>query len=690
MSSTDLRLDPVTFEVLRHKLDEIVAEAYHTIGRVSGSPVVYEGGDHQEAICSAAGDLVAFGSGALHWVRSISEGVRHVSTELAENPGFDDGDQFLVNDSYMASVHASDVQLLSPIFAEGRLIAWAGTSSHQQDTGGVNPGGHHVDAKDVYAEGFQTRGLKLVEKGVVRRDVEETFANMVRQPELGLLDLRAKMASNNVMRERLLALVDRYGADTVVALFEQLIEYSETRLRGRLAELADGSWTATSRIEGMVEPELSVQVTLTKRGEELSYDLTGTSPQSVAAENIAPPGAQACVISPLIVSLCHDLPWNEGLFRPLEFILPEGSLVNPVRPAPVSANIPSGACVLVPTASQTVTAELLLTSEEFSPEAAAGLGGSFNYPVFAGLDRAGASFATLALDGLAGGSGAMLDTDGDSSGHNAWGVKAMIPNVETTELIYPLLYLWRSETPDSSGAGRTRGGSGINAAFMAWKVPELVAVTVGVGVQSRAAPGLRGGYPGANAPIAVARAADPLAGAGHSGRLPESVAELGGSLERIAPKGMTELAASDVLVAYVASGGGGLGDPLEREPRLVVEDLARGIIGAAVAAEVYGVVLDPSGRVDDAATRREREEAKEARIKQGRLAAVPPGMGLPMCTECREGAGVLSFDAGIESGEAPALAPEDPLFALRHSCCESCGRLLDVRVVPRGSASVPV
>src|SRR4051794_4714458 len=150
--ATTQRLDPITFEVLRHKLDEITAEGYHTIGRVSGSPVVYESGDHQEAICTADGRLAAFGASVLHWVRSIGLGVKYVAETYAENPGFQDGDQFMVNDSYGASVHASDVQLLAPVFWEGRLIAWAGTASHQMDTGGVNPGGHHVDAKDVYAE----------------------------------------------------------------------------------------------------------------------------------------------------------------------------------------------------------------------------------------------------------------------------------------------------------------------------------------------------------------------------------------------------------------------------------------------------------------------------------------------------------------------------------------------------------
>jgi N-methylhydantoinase B len=681
MSTTDgskAQLDPITFEVLRHKLDEIVAEAYHTIGRVSGSPVVYEAGDHQEAICTANGDLAAFGAGVLHWVRSISEGVRHVNSQFAESPGFADGDQFLVNDSYIASVHASDVQLLAPIFYEGRLIAWAGSASHQQDTGGVTPGGHHVTAEDVFAEGFQTPGLKLVEGGVIRKDIEQTFANMIRQPELGLLDVRAKIASNNVMRERLLGLAARYGVDTILALFDQLIDHSESRLRSRLAGIADGHWTATNHIEAIAEPSLSVNLTLTKRGDTLTYDFTGSSPQSAGAENIGVPGAVSCAMSPVIIALCHDLPWNEGLFKPVDFVLPEGSIVNPVRPAPLSANIPSGACTLVTTSAQTAVAKMLRSTERFGEDAAAVTGGSFNFPVFAGLGRDGTPFATLVLDGLAGGGGALDGSDGDSSAHNAWSVKTMVANVETNELLYPLMYLWRREVTDSPGAGQFRGGAGLSLGIMPWKVPELVLITVGVGTQSRGGLGLAGGYPGAHAPVSVLRGTGVADGAFAAGTLPTTVAALGGELEAISPKGLTMLPAHDVLHMRVSSGGGGVGDPLKRDPAAVRTDVTEGVVSAEMAAAVYGVVLDANGGVDEGATTERRGAIRDGRLARARASALGATTG--RCSGCGETRALL-YDDPIATGEPAAFAPENRLFALRHACCSACGELLDVEMV---------
>jgi N-methylhydantoinase B len=653
-------LDPITFEVLRHKLDEIVAEAYHTIGRVSGSPVVYEAGDHQEAICTATGDLVAVGAGALHWIRSIAEGVKHVSTTFDENPGFEDGDQFIVNDPYIAAVHASDLQLLAPIFWRGRLIAWAGTASHQQDTGGVNPGGHHVSATDVFAEGFQTPGLKLVERGVIRADVEATFANLIRQPELGLLDVRAKIASNNVMRDRILGLVERYGVETVLALFDQVIDYSESRLRSRLSAIRDGEWTARSHIEAMAEPHLSAELKLSVRGDGLTFDFTGSSPQSAGAENISVPGVVSGAMCPVLVTLCHDLPWNEGLFRPVDFVLPEGSVVNPIRPAAVSSNVPSGGLTLVTACAQAAVAKLLRSTDEHRDEAAGSVGATFNFPVFAGADAAGQPFATLILDGLAGGAGALDGADGDHSGHTAWGTKTMVANVETTELLYPLLYLWRREVTDSAGPGRHRGGAGVSVGIMPWKVPALACITVGVGTESRGSLGVAGGYPGANAPVAVLRGGvDDGASA-----LPDAPEAAGGEREQISPKGMTMLSGQDILHMQVSSGGGGYGDPIERRPDAVRTDVQERIVSRELAAQVYGVVLTHEGLFDEAATQRRREEIRAQR----RRSADASG----------------SFVAPIGTGEPASVHPPDGLFALRHQIDPDDGTLLDVEMVLAG------
>jgi len=655
MSTTNggpAQLDAITFEVLRHKLDEIVAEAFHTIGRVSGSPVVYEAGDHQEALCTATGDLVAVGAGALHWIRSIAEGVKHVNATFASNPGFAEGDQFIVNDSYIAAVHASDLQLLAPIFWDGKLIAWAGSASHQQDTGGVTPGGHHVSAEDVFAEGFQTPGLKLVEGGVIRRDVEATLANMIRQPELGLLDIRAKIASNNVMRDRVHDLIRRYGIDVVLALFDQVIDYSESRFRARLREIDDGAWSASAHIEAIAEPTLSAELTVRKEGDTLTFDYTGTSPQSAGAENISRPGVVSGSMCPVLTALCHDLPWNEGLFRPVEFILPPGSVVNPVRPAPVSSNVPSGGLTLVTASAQTALAKMLLASPTFRGDAAGVVGATFNFPVFAGVGPDGAPFATLILDGLAGGGGAVETGDGDSSGHSAWGTKTMIANVETTELLYPLLYLWRREVIDSPGAGRFRGGAGVSVGIKPWGVPGLACITVGVGTESRGSLGLAGGYPGSHAPVAVLRGG------------------VGGAREQVPPKGMTMMGADDVLHMVVSSGGGGFGDPLEREPSAVVADIAEGIVSPEMAERVHGVVLTSDRELDAPATDERRSALRAERLAKGSAA----------------GEGELVFDEPIGTGEPNGLAPADPLFALRHRCDASTGELLGVEMILAGRA----
>jgi N-methylhydantoinase B len=674
-----LRLDPVTFEVMRHKLDEIVAEAYHTIGRVSGSPVVYEIGDHQEALCTAAGDVVAFGAGVLHWVRSLSAGVKHVLNEYAENPGFEEDDQFMLNDTYVAAVHANDVQLLAPIFWRGELIAWAGCASHHTDVGGVDPGSLCVSATEVFQESFSTPGIKLVERGRVRRDVEATFRSMIRDPDLGVLDLRAKIAANNVVKRRVVEMLDRYGRETVLALFSQLFEYSEQRLRRKLASIPDGTWTAENHIEGIKDPYLSVHVSVTKSGETLTMDFTGSSPQTAGSENIGFLGAMSSAMNPLLTMLCHDLPWNEGLFAPIDFVLPEGSIVNPRRPAAVSTNTPAGANILVMTAAHNALSKMLLTAEQFQDEACGNIGASFNNFVLAGPGRDGTYFATLILDGLAGGVGGSLMADGEDSAQNHWAVKTMISNVETIEMIYPLLYLWRREIRDSGGPGEHRGGLGLESALMPWGTDQIVQVNLGVGQEPRPCLGLAGGYPSIHAPVGLIRGSSVEALFG-GGRVPRTLEELGGQKEPGPPKGVSFLGPQDVLYAVVGSGGGGFGDPLRRDPAAVLADIREGSIAEQAAPDVYGVALTGDGdSVDGNATDELRNELRARRLASA-VARTSGAEGA--CRGCREELQrVGTFDLPITAMEPEGLAQPSDRFVLRHTCCLHCAELLDVAVV---------
>jgi N-methylhydantoinase B len=613
-TATDREIDPITFGVLRHKLDQIIAEAYYTIGRVSGSTVVYEAGDHQEAIVTPDGDLAAFGAGVLHWCKSIGAAVGHVAERFVDNPGYRDGDQFLFNDPYVACVHANDVQVLAPVFYRDELVAWAGSASHQNDVGGVDVGSICLNAENVYQEGFLTEGIKLVEGGVVRRDVEDLVRNMTRIPDLNVLDIRAKIASNNVIRERLLEMVGRYGLETVRALFRDLQRYSEDRVRARLRRIPNGRFTAVNYVEGIRQAWIKIQVTAIKSDDTLKLDFTGSSDQTGGSENISRVGAISSAMNPFISMICHDIPWNEGLFKPVEFVLPEASIVNPAKPAAVSASTPAGANIVVMTASQNALSKMLLASDELRHEACANIGAAFNMPILSGTNRDGSFFTQLILDVLAGGMGALPDRDGADSAQNHWCVKSMIANVETNELLYPFMFLWRREVPDSGGIGRFRGGLGVQDALIAWDTDELTNMNLGVGHEPRNCLGLAGGYPAAHVAAHVKRGVDVARTMFAHGSMPLTVDELDGQDEKIEAKSITQLAAADVLVADTSSGGGGYGDPLEREPRAVAADVQDRKVSIEMAGGAYGVVVDDAGQVDASATRTLRDRLRDERL----------------------------------------------------------------------------
>jgi N-methylhydantoinase B len=614
------RLDPITFEVLRHKLDEIISEAYYTMGRVSGSPVVYEAGDHQEAICTPSGDAAVFGAGVLHWVCSLGAGVRHITERYSENPGFEEDDQFILNDPYIAAVHGPDLQLLAPVIWEGELIAWAACASHQADIGGLNPGSLCVSATDVFQEGFLTPGLKLVERGVIRRDVEDTLRNLIRTPELGLLDVRAKIAANNVVKHRLGQLLERYGPEVVKTLFRQLLDYADQRVRARLRSIPDGKWTSENSVEGIREDYVRVQVTLTKAGDTLKFDFSGSSPQVESSLNIGPVGTRSSALNPFVAMLCHDLPWNEGLFRACEFELPERSVVNPQRPAALSTNVPAGANLLVLTTCHNSLSKMLLGADpELRQESCGNCGGGHNTFVLAGARSDGEFFAALILDGNGGGGGGFPDRDGPDTASNHWAVKAVITNVESVELLYPFLYLWRQEVVDSGGPGKFRGGLGLMEAVIPWDIPQMTSITLGAGYNVRSSLGYSGGYPAPHSPAGVVRGADVTGRHFAVGKVPRSLADLGGEDERVVPKSLTTVMATDVLYGYVGSGGGGFGDPLERDPAHVLVDVEIGSVTSDAARGVYGVIIAGTPRsVDGEGTENTRAGMRRQRLERMR------------------------------------------------------------------------
>src|SRR4051812_49244673 len=271
-------VDPVTFEIIRHKLVQVTDETIIALENVSGSPITNEGHDMMASLYLPDGGLMVGGVGFLHHLTSAAQAVKHIIANFGDDPGIDEDDVYFFNDSYTAALHPPDVYMISPIHFEGELTGFVANFVHVTDIGAVDPGGFSPNATDNFQEGFQTKGLKIVERGRLRKDVVETFLNMVRDPGMTQLDLKSQLAANHVAKTRMQRIYADYGVGTVRAVSDSLIEQSERLVRERLGELPDGEWHVREYID-LPDATCRVELKVTKERDTLTYDFTGTSPE---------------------------------------------------------------------------------------------------------------------------------------------------------------------------------------------------------------------------------------------------------------------------------------------------------------------------------------------------------------------------------------------------------------------------
>ena len=730
------RLDPLMFSILSHRLEEVIVAMYHAMVRTSGNSVVYEAGDHQEAVLDANGDTVNVGGGICEWNLSLEEAGKYLVNNFEDNPGIFDGDHFMMNHSYICCTHAGDLNMCAPVFWEGKRIAWVVASGHVIDLGGPSPLSLNPHARDVFAEGLMFTGLKFVERGVMRRDVEATISGMVRQPGHTILDLKSKVAANNVGRERLLDMVREYGIETILTLFEQMKEYSEMRVREKLAAIPDGKWTEVHYCDSSVEPDeppMRVQLTLTKQGSNLHWDFEGSSKQSKQSQNCALVGAKANALSAYLYLLSWDIPWSSGLWRPLTWNFPEGTCVNATYPQAVSINEPPGAGYLTLITASNCIAKMIRSADHTKDDVIAISGGSCTTPHYSGLAKDGKFFATIVMDGLACGTGATPEMDGMNSAGGGWSPRAQICNVETNEFTAPMLYLWRKETIDSGGPGKFRGGTGpMSAAIMRWDSDFSGLMNYGMGAEARMGGGLSGGYPPACTPMSIVANSNVLELL-KNGQIPTTYDDIKGDAPRYLRVGEETgpFGKSDVYFWHTG-GGGGYGDPLDRDPALLVKDVTDGFVSVQAARDWYGVVIDPDSlEVDKARTEELRKQAIQDRLKSGQkisaenaakfskpvaadkngnkptrvlesLEAIPSKGGALVwsCTRCATTLGpasedyrqfVLRRELPISTGQPIYLSPtKRDQFRIREYFCPCCGTLLEVNSVAKGEENVSV
>lgn len=597
----ELSVSAVTFEVIRNRLVAIAEEMRIALQSVSGSPTVTEASDFFTGLFLPDGSVVSMGFQVSFQAPVSGTVIRHINAKPQLKVR--DGDMFIGNDPYIGALHQNDVQMIGPIYAGDRIIAWAGVQAHQTDVGGMDFASWCPRAKNIYQEGIRIPCVKLVDRGELREDVLEMITTASRLPDALGLDIRAFIATLNVARNRVTDLVSRYGADVIAQAMQRMIESSETRTRARLSELPDGEFHACDFLEhdGHNNVLYKVDVKLTKRGDGMTLDYSGSSKQAPGFVNATRAGLMGGACGSVLTTLGWDIQWNQGILKTAEVVAPDGLICTAQFPAPVGSATVETVWV-VSNATMLALNRLLATSPKYrhrTQTISDGCMATFN---LGGINQFGEPFGLHLMDPLAAGSGAWASKDGVNAGGPITTPVSAIADVERNEQVSPLFYLHRRLAPDTAGAGKFRGGLSAEVALTLGGIARAEALIMTHGAEVPNTMGLGGGWPGATIRQSF----------GH-GAIRDGRPQADGRWELFGPKpGLMEMTNRDVF-AVTWQGGGGWGDPIEREPQAVAVDLAAGWISPQAASEIYGVAVK-RGKVDVEATDAQRRVIREKRV----------------------------------------------------------------------------
>lgn len=691
MSDT-VEIDPVTYEVVKHRLWQINEEQGATIRTVSTSPIVVEGNDFNVGLFTDRGELAVTGPYVLIHVTTMNAVIRNV-IELAGEVS--PGDVFLVNDPYLGAIHQNDVAVVTPIFHDDKLVMWAGNVLHHADLAGLDEGSFCINATNVFQEAPRYF-LKIVDRGVLSHTAERTFTTNTRLPDMVALDLRAQLGALNVVRSRLLDLMGEYSSALVRRVMARSIEDSRAALRRRIESLTDGSWSTDVYMDGDrvgSDRLLRVRLTLTKSGDRLAFDYTGTDSQSAGAVNATSFASYAGTTVPVYTFLYgNEIDWNASIEDLVSVHAPEGTVMNAQYPAAVSV-CSVGFTWLACAAATRVVADMLSATPEFADRACASWAPACNANNIFGVDSEGRYVGALLSDHRGGGAAGRPFADGFDHAGMLLSYLSSMSNVESQEYKLPLLYLFRRQLVDSGGPGQFRGGLSIMSAFtphgtdrLTWKSQNTA------GSEQSNALGLNGGLPGAGSQVAVARS---VLTRESTDDLVLDWSALAGRVECLPTKSEGSIAQGDIFLFY-PPGGGGFGDPLLREPALVQRDVGNRWVSRDYAERAYGVIIGPDNQLDDKATVTARQQQRQERRTAGRWTPSADPLGpepVPSlsCPSCGAEAWRTEPDGRISRyltrGRLNAAGPwiclstggDSELFELEQTICPDCGLLLDTR-----------
>ena len=553
------RLDPITLAVIQNGLIQVCNEMDQAFVRAAFSPVISEGLDRSDGIYHReTGDLIAQGDlGLPIFVGTMQFGTRAVIERARD---LRPGDMYVVNDPYLGGTHLMDVRFVKPFFYKGEMFAWLANTGHWPDTGGAVPGGFSATATEIEQEGLRLPPVKLFKQGKMDEEILSIILSNIRLADQRIGDIKAQAAALTIGERRLTVLLDRYGVDTVEEAIAELRRRAEQQMRAKIEIIPDGVYEATTIVDsdGVVDEPLRIEMKITKRGSDLTFDMSGSSPPCQGPMN----SVIATTKSSIYLAIKHifpEVPINAGTYVPLDVIEPRGTFLYAQYPRPVS-----GCAAEV---SQRIAEAVFVALTPAIPDLlfAAPAGTSGNFALGGEDPKTGRAYVMYLFTG--GGYGGSADGDGISNGCSTIGISKM-PPVEILEQRFPILFEEFAIHEGSGGAGEMRGGFGVR-----YRVKLLRGTSRASFVMDHGRTGPRGALGGADGGVntVVVRYAD-----GETYIPPH-----------LSKDQDIQIRAGDTITVSTP-GGGGYGDPRKRDPALIERDRLRGYYTADEIAEKFG------------------------------------------------------------------------------------------------------
>ena len=560
-------VDPITLAVVQGVLESTQREMTLTIEKTSRSSVFNIARDYSNALFNGRGEMVLQGQDIPIHLGSLMPALRTVAEYFKEDTH--PGDVFYHNDPAWSGSHIVDCCMYKPVFYHDELLFWTVSKGHVTDIGGPVPAGYNPEAKEIYAEGLRIPPLKIWERGKERRDVINLILTNVRSRRLQAGDMRAQLAAVTIGERNLIALLDKYGKETVLLCIAELLNLAEQQMRKFIANIPDGTYRGSAVLEdvGHGFGDIEIKATVTVTGETMQVGLR-SPPQIPYFINSYAANSLSGVYLGVMMFAQLPPPYNEGLYRPLTVdVGPEGTLTNAKEPAP-HVN-----CTTTP--SETITDAVRMALEQALPERAVASWGHSNGLNIAGYDfRTGENYVSMILATIISGGGATHKIDGwPAVGPQCCFGALTSGDVEILEYQYPIIIHRYGLMTDSGGAGKLRGGSGTH-----WEVEPLhnpmTVVMFGEGRR----------YPAPGALSAQSTMIEPKVGRA-------LYSKHDGTVEEIKTNRIVTLAPGERF-ANQNPGGGGVGNPRERDVQKVLEDVKNGLVSIQSAWEEYGVRID--------------------------------------------------------------------------------------------------